>query len=72
MITVDDERWNEMVKVAVRLGASHHAVKKWRQRGVPHKWRIAIVGASDGLVRLCDFLPEVVSSPPPSADSPGV
>lgn len=32
-----------IIRLAKELGASVAARKKWRQRGVPHRWRLPII-----------------------------
>jgi hypothetical protein len=42
-------------RIAEQLGVSAWALRKWRQRGVPHKWRIPIMAASAGGIVPADF-----------------
>ena len=37
------------------LGVTESAIKKWRARGVPHKWRMKIIVATLGAVSHSDF-----------------
>jgi hypothetical protein len=46
-------------QVAIQLGASSGQIYQWRRRGVSAAWRIKIVQASSGKVKLTDF-PEVI------------
>ena len=36
--------------VAPTLGVKAAALKKWRQRGVPHRWRLPLMEKSDGKI----------------------
>lgn len=42
-------------RVALDSGAQRATVYQWRRRGVPPAWRIKIVTASRGKVKLTDF-----------------
>ncbi len=44
-------------RIAEQLGVSAWALRKWRQRGVPHKWRIPIMAAAAGAIVPTDFAP---------------
>ena len=35
--------WTKIEAFALREGIGREAVKKWRQRGIAHKWRILAV-----------------------------
>lgn len=37
------EPWVVITELAREAGVSAEAVKKWRQRGVPHKWRLPLL-----------------------------
>ena len=48
--------WKVIEVTARKLGVGEKALEKWRERrSVPHKWRIAIIRASEGLVSIDDF-----------------
>lgn len=38
-----DETWALIEAYAAELGVNAEARKKWRQRGVPHRWRLPLV-----------------------------
>lgn len=42
-------------RIASTLGVSRYSLSKWRQRGVPHKWRIPIMAAAAGAIVPQDF-----------------
>lgn len=42
-------------QIATKLGANRNCIYQWRRRGVPPAWRIKIVTASKGKVKLKDF-----------------
>jgi hypothetical protein len=49
--------WPLIDLIAQRLGVKIEARRKWRQRNsVPHKWRLALILASDGALSANDFL----------------
>lgn len=49
-------KWSAVVEIAKRLGAGEWAIRKWQQRnGVPSKWQIEIVKASEGMISFADF-----------------
>lgn len=47
--------WDQIDRVAERLGVKYDARRKWRARGVPHRWRLAIIHESAGSVGPTDF-----------------
>ena len=47
--------WDQIDRVAERLGVKYDARRKWRARGVPHRWQIEIIHESAGAVGLRDF-----------------
>jgi hypothetical protein len=48
--------WATVLAIAARLGVSYAARMKWKERGsVPHKWRRAIILASDGALSWADL-----------------
>lgn len=38
--------WTKIEAFALREGIGREAVKKWRQRGIAHKWRLLAVARS--------------------------
>jgi hypothetical protein len=38
--------WPLIVRIAMAHGVRAGAIKKWRQRGVPYKWRLVIIAAA--------------------------
>lgn len=44
--------WTALNKIGARLGIGSASRRKWRQRGMPAKWRLAIAAEAnkDGLV----------------------
>lgn len=55
-MSIDPNETRRLVEeLAKSLGASPAAVFKWRQRGVPHEWRIRIVEASNKMLTFADF-----------------
>ena len=44
--------WTEIDRVAESLGVKEWARKKWRARGIPPKWQVAIWRKSDGRLSL--------------------
>ena len=42
-------------RIAIDQGAQRSTIYQWRRRGVPAAWRIKIVTASRGKVKLSDF-----------------
>lgn len=44
MMRMDKDRLID--DLAAELGASEAARKKWRQRGIPHRWRIPLIEAA--------------------------
>jgi hypothetical protein len=51
----DKNIWPLIVAAAIAEGAKPAAIKKWRRRGVPHKWRVPIVKKTGGAVTHDDF-----------------
>jgi hypothetical protein len=41
------DQWEFIEKAATDLGIDTEAIRKWRVRGVPHQWRLAIVDAAE-------------------------
>jgi len=50
-----DTKFEMIDRIAAQLGAGEWARRKWRARGVPHKWRLPIIQASGGMVTAGDF-----------------
>lgn len=50
------DKWQSIVEAARHLGASEVAIAKWRQRGVPYRWRLTIIEWSNGSIRSDDFV----------------
>jgi len=42
-------------QLALRLGVPMNTLYQWRRRGVSLRWRIKIVQASKGAIKLSDF-----------------
>jgi len=42
-------------RIALSLGANMSTIYQWRRRGVPAAWRIKVVKAARGNVKLTDF-----------------
>ncbi len=40
--------WTEIETIAARMGANALTVKKWRQRGVPARWKLDIISQNKG------------------------
>jgi hypothetical protein len=38
--------WATIDRIAAKLGATERNRAKWRQRGVPHRWRLPILQAA--------------------------
>lgn len=53
-------------RIASTLGVSRYSLSKWRQRGVPHKWRIPIMAAAAGAI-----VPQDFEHPTGNVSSPG-
>lgn len=49
------EKWTAIAEHAERMGAGKWQIQKWRQRGVPHKWKIKIFEASNGAISFADM-----------------
>lgn len=48
--------WTNIDTAARALGVREEALKKWHQRGsVPHKWRLAIIRQTGGLISIDAF-----------------
>jgi hypothetical protein len=39
--------WKAAGAFAKRYGVKNEAFKKWSQRGIPHKWRLALVARTN-------------------------
>lgn len=37
--------WTDVEQIAARMGANALTIKKWRQRGVPARWKLDIIAA---------------------------
>ena len=48
-------------ELASRLGVPRNTLYQWRRRGVPYRWRIALVQASGGDLQLSVF-PEATNN----------
>jgi len=42
-------------RIALSLGANMSTIYQWRRRGTPAAWRIKIVKAAKGRIKLTDF-----------------
>lgn len=42
-------------RIAINLGAPMASIYQWRRRGIPAAWRIKIVKAAKGRIKLTDF-----------------
>lgn len=49
------QKIEQIHRIASTLGVSRYSLIKWRQRGVPHKWRIPIMAAAAGAIVPQDF-----------------
>jgi hypothetical protein len=46
-----DYEWDLILRAAEVLGVGRHARTKWKQRQhVPHRWRLQIIEATNGVV----------------------
>lgn len=52
---MDDVKWQIVKILARQLGVSESNLSKWKQRPVPHKWRMAMIEASRGALKASDF-----------------
>ena len=52
---IDADIWKLISNAGASLGVTESARKKWRVRGVPHKWRMKIIIATSGAVSHSDF-----------------
>lgn len=43
MRQIDWPSWEKINRLGAALGVSEFARDKWRQRGVPHKWRLPMI-----------------------------
>lgn len=59
------DAWQFIDQTAEKLGVGADARRKWRERGVPHKWRIPILEAAQKARRKLD--PRVFDQPPRAA-----
>ena len=54
--TLPNPKTTEKIEqIAMELGANRNSIYQWRRRSVPAAWRIKIVTASKGKVKLTDF-----------------
>ncbi|RJP45471.1 hypothetical protein C4587_00820 [Candidatus Parcubacteria bacterium] len=53
----EQTRWELIEGAARALCVSPQASKKWRRRGVPHKWRLPIIQKTAGALTADDFYP---------------
>lgn len=44
----EQQRWGLIDAAAKALGVNAEARKKWRKRGVPHKWRLPVIQKAGG------------------------
>lgn len=44
-----------MERLARARGVNEHTLRKWRQRGVPYKWRLQLLTDSKGKLPLHSF-----------------
>ena len=42
------EHWTLMERLARARGVNEHTLRKWRQRGVPYRWRLTLLTDSKG------------------------
>jgi len=49
------EHWAQMERLARERGVNEHTLRKWRQRGVPYRWRLTLLQASKGKLPLNAF-----------------
>jgi hypothetical protein len=58
MMTVADEHWKDLRRLALSEGVSREAVAKWRQRDVPPRWRLLLADRArrEGLSQLASEL----------------
>ena len=55
---IDEQtRWELIEGAARALGVKPEASKKWRRRGVPHKWRLPIIQKTSGALTSDNFHP---------------
>jgi hypothetical protein len=52
---INADIWKLISTAGASLGVTESARKKWRVRGVPHKWRMKIIVATAGAVSHSDF-----------------
>ncbi len=58
-MTYSDTTWDTIRDVALKLGATEEAVRKWRERkSVPGKWHARLVMASRGRLKVAHFAAE--------------
>ena len=53
----EQTRWGLIESAARALGVNPEASKKWRRRGVPHKWRLPIIQKTAGALTSDNFHP---------------
>lgn len=50
------DKWAAVEATAEKLGVSHEAMRKWKERGIiPSRWHIPLITNSGGSLRLADF-----------------
>jgi len=49
------DHWTWMERLARARGVNEHTLRKWRQRGVPYKWRLQLLTDSKGKLPLHSF-----------------
>jgi hypothetical protein len=47
--------WTIVDRAAEALGVTKDSLKKWRQRGVPHRWRIPLIRQTGGIIAAEQF-----------------
>lgn len=60
----NNDAWQLINRLGADLGAKPAARLKWRQRGVPHKWRIPLLQAAEAAG---EHIPLEAMSNPPAA-----
>jgi hypothetical protein len=50
-----DTLWERIDTTAATLGVKYDARRKWKERGVPHRWRLPLIQASGGHLTANDF-----------------
>ncbi|HTF79247.1 MAG TPA: hypothetical protein VK620_33905 [Bradyrhizobium sp.] len=52
---IESVDWTIIDRAAEALGVKPESRKKWRQRGVPHRWRISIIRQTGGAIAAEQF-----------------